>query len=251
MEDNSIQCCVTSPPYFNLRDYGVVGQIGIESSPEAYLGNLCSIFKEVFRVLKKDGTLWLNIGDSYAANRTYQVNSTKGGKKHSTSQGNNGRGSKVPDGMKKKDMIGIPWSLAFKLRDMGFYLRQDIIWEAPNTMPESVKDRLVSSYEHIFLLSKSEKYYFDFEAIMEDSHRGKRRKRDVWRINTANSKSIHTAVFPEELVENCLLAGTKEGDKVLDPFVGSGTTLRVAKKLGRNGIGIELNPAYADLIKDL
>ena len=167
VEDKSVQCCVTSPPYFGLRDYGHDGQIGLESTPEEYIAKLVSVFREVRRVLRDDGTLWVNIGDSYAANRAYQVPSTKGGPKHSDSQSAGGKGSTVPDGCKPKDLIGIPWLLAFALRADGWYLRQDIIWHKPNPMPESVRDRCTKAHEYVFLLSKSERYFFDSEAMKE------------------------------------------------------------------------------------
>ena len=165
--DQSVNCCVTSPPYFGLRDYGHAGQIGLEATPDAYVAKLVDVFREVKRVLRDDGTLWLNIGDSYAANRSYQVPSTKGGPKHSDSQSAGGKGSAVPDGCKPKDLIGIPWRVAFALQADGWYLRQDIIWHKPNPMPESVRDRCTKSHEYLFLLSKSERYYFDAEAIAE------------------------------------------------------------------------------------
>jgi DNA modification methylase len=167
MPDGIAQTCVTSPPYFGLRDYGHDGQIGLEETPEAFIAKLVEVFAEVKRVLRNDGTLWLNIGDSYAANRGYQVPSTKGGAKHSESQAAGGKGSVVPDGCKPKDLIGIPWMLAFALRADGWYLRQEIIWAKPNPMPESVTDRCTKSHESIFLLAKSEKYYCDMGAIKE------------------------------------------------------------------------------------
>ena len=167
MSDESVHCCVTSPPYFGLRDYGHDGQIGLEQTPDEYVARLVEVFREVRRVLRDEGTLWLNLGDSYAANRTYQVKSTKGGPKHSDSQSVGGKGSVVPDGLKPKDLIGIPWRIAFALQADGWYLRQDIIWAKPNPMPESVRDRCTKAHEYIFLLSKSPRYYFDAEAIAE------------------------------------------------------------------------------------
>ena len=283
LPDDFVQCCVTSPPYFNLRDYGVEGQIGREQTPEEFIDKLVEVFNEVKRVLKPDGTCWINIGDTWAANRTYQVPSTKGGKKHSESQANGGSGSKVPPGYKSKDLIGVPWMLAFALRKAGWYLRQDIIWHKPNAMPESVKDRCGKSHEYVFLLSKSEKYYFDYQAIQEDSLnagqtvklgeksfskgqakganvaesgsalsdtytvKDKKNKRSVWSITTKPLKEAHFAPFPKDLVEPCILAGTKEGDIVLDPFGGSGTTGLVAQELGRKCILIELNPEYVEI----
>lgn len=242
------QMCVTSPPYFGLRDYGVDGQLGLEQTPEQYIANMVDVFRCVRDVLTDDGTLWLNIGDSYAANRSYQVPSTKGGKKHSQTQAVGGRGSKVPNGMKQKDLMGIPWTLAIALRSDGWWLRQEIIWHAPNTMPERVTDRCVGAHEHIFLLSKSARYFFDFEAIQEAAADGtKRRKRDVWTVNTAAYKGAHGAVFPPALIEPCILAGSRPCDIVLDPFIGSGTTASVAIQHGRRYLGCEINPDYEEL----
>ena len=165
LPDDSVHTCVTSPPYFNLRNYGIDGQIGLEDTPDAFVARLVEVFREVRRVLRDDGTLWLNLGDSYAANRSYQVPSTKGGLKHGPGQSVGGKGSKVPEGLKPKDLIGIPWMVAFALRADGWFLRQDIIWHKPNPMPESIKDRCTKAHEYIFMLSKSSKYYYDHEAI--------------------------------------------------------------------------------------
>lgn len=275
------QMCVTSPPYFGLRDYGHEGQIGLEDTPEQFIAELVDVFRCVRDVLADDGTLWVNIGDSYAANRSYQVPSTKGGAKHSESQAAGGRGSTVPDGMKQKDLIGIPWMLAFALRADGWYLRQDIIWHKPNPMPESVTDRCTKAHEYMFLLSKGARYFYDTEAVKEPvsastvarlgqatlaqqagSTRvpGKtngnmkavggsetRNRRSVWSINTQPYKGAHFAVFPSALVEPCILAGSRPGDIVLDPFMGSGTTAAVAIEQGRQYIGCELNPDYKTL----
>ena len=289
MAAGSVQCCITSPPYFGLRDYGHEGQIGLEATPDAYVARLVEVFREVRRVLRDDGTLWLNLGDSYAANRTYQVPSTKGGPKHSESQAVGGRGSEVPFGLKPKDLIGIPWRAAFALQADGWYLRQDIIWAKPNPMPESVTDRCTKSHEYLFLLSKNERYYFDHEAIKEptagalpgnkshkyvaapdqvgdEKHRTKeelvayaerqriagsagstRNKRSVWTVATRPYKGAHFATFPTTLVEPCVLAGSRPGDTVLDPFGGSGTTGEVACRAGRRAVLCELNPEYATL----
>lgn len=283
MPDGIAQTCVTSPPYFGLRDYGHDGQIGLESTPDDFVAKLVAVFREVRRVLKDDGTMWLNIGDSYAANRGYQVPSTKGGAKHSESQSADGKGSIVPDGLKPKDLIGIPWMLAFALRADGWYLRQEIIWAKPNPMPESVTDRCTKSHESIFLLAKSEKYYCDMGAIAEPSiypddnrkARAKqatydgatgeggqvyssinpsgaktypeRNKRSVWTVATTPYKGAHFATFPPALIEPCILAGAPAGGVVLDPFYGSGTTGQVSQALGRKYIGCELNPAYKNL----
>lgn len=270
---NSVQCVVTSPPYWGLRDYGVADQIGVETTPDAYVQEIVAVFREVWQVLRDDGTVWLNLGDSYAANRSYQVPSTKGGKKHSPAQAVGGKGSVVPPGLKSKDLVGIPWMVAFALRADGWYLRSDIIWAKPNPMPESVTDRPTRSHEYIFLLTKKEKYYYDAEAIKEpavgahrvrkdrvggDKHNATkhldgsvfvnatmRNRRTVWTITPKPFKGAHFATFPPDLVEPCILAGSKPGDLVLDPFAGSGTTGVVATALGRDFIGVELNPEYA------
>ena len=274
----SVHCCVTSPPYFGLRDYGVDGQIGLEPTPDEFVAKLVDVFREVHRVLRDDGTLWLNLGDSYAANRAYQVPSTKGGPKHSDSQSAGGKGSVVPDGLKPKDLIGIPWRVAFALQEAGWYLRQDIIWHKPNPMPESVRDRCTKSHEYIFLLSKGPKYYFDAKAIEEPAKwerwgdqtenkkhsgtakhlggktlaelpiRDKKNKRSVWTVTTKPFKGAHFATFPPDLIEPCILAGCPEGGVVLDPFGGSGTTAGVALAHGRRAILCELNPEYAALV---
>lgn len=356
LPDESIDMCVTSPPYYALRDYGTgkwvggdpncphyrtskksdltitghkrmgemnqpVGdaiyksvcplcgavredmQIGLEETPEAYIQRLADVFDEVYRVLKKDGTLWVNIGDSYNGNKVGNTNDKW------DSVNTDSFEKKKWSGCKNKDLIGIPWMLAFELRKRGWYLRQDIIWHKPNPMPESVTDRCTKSHEYLFLLSKSPRYYFDYEAIQEEAtgydgrkdammkgsqkydnesfmpnqpvqtmaargherwkfknlqdkgqtthtmheRRAKgmkdivypvRNKRSVWTVNTKPFKDAHFAVFPEELIAPCILAGSKEGGVVLDPFMGSGTTAVVSKKLGRKYLGCELNPEY-------
>ena len=245
LPDKSVNCCVTSPPYYGLRDYKVAGQIGLEETPEEYVNKQVEVFREVKRVLKDDGTLWLNIGDSYAANRSYQVHNTIGTEGHTYSSG-----STVPDGLKAKDLIGIPWKVAFALQADGWYLRQDIIWEKPNCMPESVKDRCTKSHEYVFLLSKSKSYYFDHESIREPSAKdGLKNKRSVWTINTKPYKGAHFATFPTDLVKPCVFAGCPVGGTILDPFGGSGTTGQVAIELGRKAILIELNSEYISLIQ--
>jgi DNA modification methylase len=300
-----VQTCVTSPPYFGLRDYNAAGQIGLEESPETYISAMVDVFRRVHDLLHDDGTLWLNIGDSYAANRGYQVTDSK------HVDVGNWRGSKVPEGLKPKDLIGIPWMLAFALRADGWYLRRDIIWSKPNPMPESVTDRPTSSHEYIFLLSKSQRYYYDHEAVREpathssiqrwnqdienqagseranggaktngtmkavggpkkDKQRGHsrrhngfndrwdsmskkeqasmgRNKRSVWEVPTVPYSGAHFATYPPKLIEPCILAGSRVGDIVLDPFFGSGTTGEVAQRLGRKWIGCELNSGYRDL----
>lgn len=286
IESESVDMCVTSPPYYGLRDYGVNGQIGIEQTPEAYIARLTKIFSEVRRVLKKDGTLWVNIGDSYAGSGKGPMTISANGKNKDVFDMAN-RIYEVPkvwEGIKPKDLIGIPWMLAFSLRNSGWYLRSDIIWHKLNCLPESVKDRPTKTYEHIFLLSKSPKYYYDYKAIQEPLKqvskerykRGRsdhskysnettlqginrqhedfsefdqeyRRKRDVWEISTNTYKmDEHFAMYPEKLVEPCVLAGSRVGGIVLDPFFGSGTTGAVAKRLGREYIGIDINSRYCD-----
>lgn len=360
LPDESINCCITSPPYYGLRDYGtgtwiggdpncphkriskyspntitghnqeeLVGnvgdaiyktvcplcgavrvdkQIGLEETPEDYIKRLTDVFHEVKRVLKKDGTLWVNIGDTYNTSSYHKDEKSSGYGKQGTNRGVYENVVERPkaDNCKAKDLIGIPWMLAFALRSDGWYLRQDIIWSKPNPMPEPVKDRCTKSHEYIFLLSKSQHYYFDSEAISEpitessmkrlsqnleeqegsytpskgngnmkavfpkfggnkygnnDDEKfaiysgkewqptGRRNKRDVWNISVQPTKEAHFATFPEKLVEPCILAGTKEGDVVLDPFFGSGTTGRVAERLGRKWIGIELNEEYIEIAK--
>ena len=250
LEAESVHTCVTSPPYYNLRDYGEPRQIGLEETPEEYITTLVGVFREVWRVMRPDGTLWLNIGDSYASSSKGRNadGMHQGGSKQSTNYGSViGRRQKTKlQNCKAKDLIGIPWMLAFALRSAGWYLRQDIIWEKTNCMPESVLDRCTSSYEHLFLLSKSKRYYFNTRSIQEPSVTEGilRNKRDVWHIATAQYRGAHYAGFPTKLVEPCVLAGCPADGIVLDPFAGSGTTGVVAKELGRRFIGIELNPQY-------
>lgn len=245
------QMCVTSPPYFGLRDYGVEGQLGLEQTPEQYVDAMVEVFRCVRDVLADDGVLWLNIGDSYAGyhgnkNAAYDAApSNKGG------YFENQRKTLVNhNGIKNKDLIGIPWMLAFALRADGWYLRQDIIWHKPNPMPESVRDRCTKAHEYIFLLSKAEKYFFDSKAILETTvDGGKRNRRSVWSVNVKPYKGAHFATFPPALIEPCVLAGSKKGDIVLDPFMGSGTTAQVALQHGRQYLGCELNPEYEALQK--
>lgn len=290
LPDACCSTCITSPPYFGLRNYETDGQLGLEETPDEYTEKLVEIFREVRRVLKDDGTLWLNIGDSYA---------TRSGPQPPTNTRNqcDHTAKKVPTGYKYKDLIGIPWLLAFSLRADGWYMRADIIWQKPNAMPESCKDRPTRAHEYIFLLSKSERYYYDAEAIKEpavgfpgsqnpdarrrgnaktfrggnvythdrakansatverESHglalneSGKRNRRSVWTIATRPYKGAHFATFPEELVRPCILAGSRAGDTILDPFAGSGTTGEVAAQEGRDFIGIEINPNYCEMIR--
>lgn len=321
LPDASVQCCVTSPPYFGLRNYGHAGQIGLEKTPEAYVASLVNVFSEVWRVLKPDGTLWLNLGDSYAANGGAhggrKDNQPGVGAKETHLNGSGDREKRrAPTGLKVKDLIGIPWMVAFALRSAGWYLRSDIVWHKPNPMPESVTDRPTRAHEYIFLLTKSTKYYYDADAIREqaspalikqveegynghatkdfasngvqngsavksriidgarkrvDKQRGHSRrhdgfndrwdgltkaeqmalganKRDVWSVAPASFKGAHFATFPPKLIQPCILAGSRPGDVVLDPFLGSGTTAEVALSLGRKCYGIELNPEYLPLI---
>lgn len=252
LPEQSVNCIVTSPPYFGLRDYGHADQIGLEPTPDEFVAAMVEVMRLARRVLRDDGTLWLNLGDSYAANRSYQVNSTKGGPKHGPAQAAGGKASVVPEGLKPKDLIGIPWRVALALQADGWYLRQDIIWHKPNPMPESVRDRCTKSHEYIFLLSKSEKYYFDVDAIAEPavSDNGMRNKRDVWTIPTKGFKGAHFAVMPEAVAEPCILAGCPVGGTVLNPFGGSGTVGVVARRNGRNAVLIELNPDYYDIASE-
>ena len=244
------QMCVTSPPYYGLRNYGdEENQIGLEESPEEYIQNLVEVFRKVRDNLTDDGTLWLNIGDSYY---NYRPGKGQALSKQTVSNTRQDlpdkcarRGNKLK-GLKEKDLIGIPWMLAFALRADGWYLRQDIIWNKPNPMPESVRDRCTKSHEYIFLLSKSQNYYFDVYAIKEPT----RRKRSVWTVNNKPYKGAHFAVFPPDLIEPCIRAGSREGDIVLDPFMGSGTTAMVAKSLNRYYMGCELHEEYGDLMQE-
>jgi len=285
MEDQSVNCCVTSPPYFGLRDYGDDGQVGLENSPDKYVEEMVCIFREVARVLKDNGTLWLNLGDSYSLNSVGVMGESS--KMHTQYRRANEfrtRKQKITYGLKPKELVGIPWRVAFALQSDGWYLRQDIIWHKPNPMPESVTDRCTKSHEYIFLLSKNSRYYYDYEAIREESvdveasaaryrsnfggkkaqslsdsgqcdywpkgtreFDGKRNKRSVWTITTKPFSEAHFATFPEDLIEPCILAGCPERGTVLDPFSGAGTTGVVSLKNWRNYAGIELNQEYIDM----
>jgi len=275
--EKCVQCVVTSPPYWGLRDYGVEGQIGLESTPEEYAATLVDLFREVRRVLRDDGTLWLNLGDSYAGSGTAGF---RGGSKRAdgipdpdSPRNRDGIGKVV--GLKPKDLVGIPWRVALALQADGWYLRSDIIWHKPNAMPESVTDRPTRAHEYVFLLTKSARYFYDADAVKEDAVSppvvrnrskesynasypggrfspgdntdGKRNLRTVWTVATRPFRGAHFAVFPEKLVEPCILAGSRSGDVVLDPFAGSGTVGVVALRHGRRFIGIELNPKYAEI----
>jgi len=277
----SARMCVTSPPYYGLRDYGgEEQQIGQEQTPEEFVDQLVSVFREVRNVLTDDGTCWVNIGDSYynyrpGKGQSYPKQSVSKTKQDLPDKCNK-RGNKL-QGLKEKDLIGIPWLFAFAMRKDGWYLRQDIIWHKPNPMPESVKDRCTKSHEYIFLFSKNKRYHYDNEAIKEPAkdwgtrdrtngkyhnegtglqpHSGltksyaKKNKRSVWSVTKKPYKGAHFAVFPPELIEPCILAGSNKGDTILDPFMGSGTTAMVAKKLDRYYLGCELHDNYGDLIE--
>jgi DNA modification methylase len=279
LADNSVDCCVTSPPYWGLRDYGVSGQLGLEKTPEEFVAAIVNVFRQVKRVLKKDGTLWLNLGDSYNGTGTGQTTNGLGIKNATWDAHKIGAKGKNIKGLKKKDLVGIPWRVAFALQSDGWYLRQDIIWHKPNPMPESVTDRCTKAHEYIFLLSKSPKYYFDYESIKEPSSEylkgrarprtkangtsiedtmkfklknqcqitEKRNRRSVWTVTTKSFKGAHFATFPPDLIEPCVIAGCPEGGVVLDPFFGAGTTGIVAQKHKRKYIGIELNEEYVQI----
>lgn len=248
MPDGYFDCVVTSPPYWGLRDYGIDGQIGAETTVDDYIADLVRLFREVRRTLADKGTLWLNIGDSYTSGgRTWRDADAK----------NKGRAmdyrAPTPDGLKPKDLIGVPWRLAFALQADGWYLRTDMIWNKPNCQPESVKDRPTRSHEYVFLFSKSEKYYYDWQAIMEpaaDQKQKSKNRRTVWNINTEPYPGSHFAVYPRALVRLCVAAGSRENGRVLDPFLGSGTTGVVCNELGRECVGIELNVEYAELARE-
>lgn len=288
--ESSVNCCITSPPYFGQRDYGVDGQIGLEKSPDEFVGKLVAVFREVRRVLTNDGTLWVVIGDSYNAGRN---GGHPGGKKQWNPEQRKYQtrsGANVV-GLKKKDLIGVPWMLAFALRADGWYLRQDIVWAKPNPMTESIKDRPTRSHEYIFMLSKSYSYYYDREAVQEpaaesslkrirqanfanqtggpkDYRNGTRpdrsarqavenfaknpvrNRRDVWHVPVVSYKGAHFATYPPKLIEPCVLAGCPQGGMILDPFVGSGTTCMVALANGRDAVGIDLNPDYLEIARE-
>ena len=285
ISDRSIHCCVTSPPYWGLRDYGEDGQIGLEDTPEAFVARMVEVFREVRRVLRDDGTLWLNLGDSYSGSGVNDGTKSPGLSKAAERGGPQqrpGNTKRWSCPLKPKDLVGIPWRVAFALQADGWYLRQDIIWHKPNPMPESVRDRCTKAHEYIFLLSKSARYFYDVDAIREEckpesaaryaysfgsqsqkdrpkndtvpmgerspSEHG-RNARSVWTITTKPYSGAHFATFPPELPERCIKAGCPEGGTVLDPFFGAGTTGLVADRLKRSCIGIELNPEYAEIAR--
>ena len=281
LDAQSIHTCVTSPPYWGLRDYGVDGQIGLEETPELYVEKIVEVFREVKRVLRDDGTLWLNLGDSYGGNCSQASKGGRAGYGNPRERCVNRQGD-----FKNKDLVGIPWMVAFALRADGWYLRSDIIWNKTNPMPESVTDRPTKAHEYIFLLSKSQKYYYDNEAIAEaqspntvidlmrrknwdnkgthgDTRKdlarsrdeyvrkdGKRNKRTVWTVSTKPYKGAHFATFPPNLIKPCILAGAPPRGTVLDPFFGSGTTGAVAQELDRQWVGIEINAEYVELAEN-
>ncbi|MBN1176091.1 MAG: site-specific DNA-methyltransferase [Dehalococcoidales bacterium] len=245
--DESVQSCITSPPYWGTRDYGVNNQIGAEESLEEYIKNLQKVFKEIHRILKINGTLWLNLGDTYTSgNRGWRAPDRKNPSRSM------GYRPPTPTGLKPKDLVGLPWHVAFALQKDGWYLRSDIIWNKPNAQPESVKDRPTRSHEYLFLFSKSSVYFYDYESSQENSNGGnnKRNRRSVWSIYTEGKHPPHLAVFPPELVKICLLTSSKRGDTIIDPFMGSGTVGLVCIENKRNFIGIEIKPEYVKIASD-
>jgi site-specific DNA-methyltransferase (adenine-specific) len=233
------RCVVTSPPYWGLRDYAADGQLGAEDDPREYVSRLVRIFEEIRRILRDDGTVWLNLGDCYTSgNRSYRAPDRKHPVRAMSYR------AKTPPGLKPKDLVGVPWRVAFALQDAGWYLRCDVIWEKPNCMPESVKDRPTRSHEYIFLLSKSLRYFYRASVIAEPPGKN---KRSVWTVPTEPFNGPHFATFPTRLIHPCILASTEAGDWVLDPFFGSGTVGVVCEQLGRRYVGIELNPQYVEL----
>ena len=284
-DDGCAHTCVTSPPYFGLRDYGHAGQIGLEGNIQDFVNELVGVFREVRRVLRDDGTLWLNLGDSYAGAGLGGGTQNQG--IHAYPKGNTVQartGARRVGNLKPKDLMGVPWHVAFALQADGWFLRSDIIWHKPNPMPESIKDRPTKAHEYLFLFAKSERYFYDADAVKEQirstapsgnsstgrqgggsrmgvlsggegtSKRwqptGKKNKRSVWTVTTKPYKGAHFATYPPELIEPCILAGSPEGGTVLDPFTGSGTTGAVAIKHGRRFIGTELNPDYGELARE-
>lgn len=242
LPNESVQCMITSPPYWGLRDYNYPDQIGLEPTLPQYINHLQAVFTEARRVLRDDGVFWLNVGDGYTSgNRGWRAPDKK----------NRARAMSIrpdtPEGLKPKDLLGVPWRLAFSLQDDGWYLRADLIWHKPNVQPESVKDRPTRAHEYLFMFTKAERYYYDREAIMEVNGNGKRNRRSVWSVNTQAFPGSHFATFPPALIKPCIQAATRRGDYVLDPFFGSGTVGLVAQQLGRRYVGIELHREYVEL----
>lgn len=236
-----VRTVVTSPPYWSLRDYTISGQIGLEDDPDEYIASLVRVFDEVQRVLADDGAMWLNIGDSYTSGgRTWRAPDKKHPVRAMQTR------PPTPNGLKPKELVGIPWKLAFALQAAGWYLRADVIWNKPNKLPESVKDRPTRSHEYVFLMTKSERYYYDNMAVREENNRN---LRSVWDIHTLPIKDVHFATFPPKLVEPCILLTSRPGEIILDPFLGSGTVAVVAAQQGRAFLGIELNPQYVEIAK--
>lgn len=288
MDPESVNCCVTSPPYWGLRDYGCAGQLGLEKTPDEYVSKMVEVFREVRRILRNDGTIWLNLGDSYATPNPVGRRDTESGAIRSGRERPNGstiRNARTDCGLAAKQLVGIPWRVALALQKDGWYLRQDIIWSKTNPMPESVKDRCTKSHEYIFLLTKQSQYYFDIEAIREQSaasslarqhisrkqspkhgelnndearyanmdsgqYGNGRNRRSVWNISLKPYKGAHFAAFPPDLIKPCILAGCPEGGTVLDQFAGSGTVAEVAQDCNCNSIMIEINPEYIPLIRN-
>ena len=254
LKSGSIQTVVTSPPYWGLRDYDDENQLGQEKTPEEFVSKLVQIFNEIKRTLKEDGTVWVNIGDTYfgAKGGAWEGENSITTKETGSEYRLRRKAPPKHSYLKTKDLIGVPWMFASNMQKDGWYLRQDIIWHKPVPMPESVNDRLQKSHEHVFLFSKKPNYYFDSAAIMLPSkdRQSMVRRHDVWEIPTSNYQGAHFAVFPTKLPELCIKASTKEGDTVLDPFMGSGTTAYVAQSLSRKWVGIELNKEYIKIIED-
>ena len=253
IDPGSVQTCVTSPPYWGLRDYGSEEQLGLERTPDEYVGRMVEVFRQVGRALRDDGTLWLNLGDSYSGAGLGGGIDSQGindSQKRAASAKRSGV-RPIGPGLKPKDLVGIPWRVAFALQADGWWIRSDIIWHKPNPMPESVTDRPTKSHEYLFLLTKSARYRYDADAIREPfADLGGRNKRSVWSIASSPYSGAHFATMPPALVEPCIKAGSSPGDLVLDPFSGAGTVGLVANRLGRSYVGIEINPDYAAMSTD-
>ena len=246
LPDGIAACCVTSPPYWGVRDYDVIGQIGIESSLNSYLTRLGKVFHELRRVLRPDGTLWLNIGDTYTSgNRGWRAPDSRNKSREMYRRPPN------PPGLKDKKLVGVPWRLAFRLQRQGWFLRSDVIWSKPNAQPESVRDRPSRSHEDLFLFSNAKDYYYDRNSILEQrlDGNGAKNRRSVWAVNTVSNGTLHSEAFPPDLIRPCVLSGTRQGDLVIDPFFGSGTVGLVCQKEGRRFLGIDLLPEFVELAR--